>query len=442
MAFRQSDTNGRILARYEDLLRATVDWEWETDAAGLLIGLSASVTSSLGRPPQSLLGRKLLGLAEAGSLQGEKSDRASVGTAELAACLSAHRTFRQLPVALLDAEDKAVSLLLNGVPYYAANGSFAGYRGTALRSSATILQSGESETNKRLLSLLEAALNRKDELENERRAIIGNVDWTKIGAMAHELRTPLNAILGFAEIIRDQRFGHDEKRYSEYAGLIHDSGRHLVDVVQTLLELADKERQMGAGETELIDPLKVASFVLIVLEEEANRIGVSLVNRLPTSLPQVEGERRALRQILLNLVTNGLKYTAPGGEVSLSAEVVAGKNLLLMVHDNGIGIPEDEQPKIFERHYRVPEARDIETGKGLGLAISRDLARNLGGDITVESTSGSGSCFTLILPLTDSGKPQQPSDESKTPSAKSSPGKRKKATTSRKPPRKQAGSKS
>ena len=162
MAFRQSDTNGKILARYEDLLRATVDWEWETDAAGLLIGLSASVTSSLGRPPQSLLGRKLLGLAEAGSLQGEKSDRASVGTAELAACLSAHRTFRQLPVALLDAEDKAVSLPLNGVPYYAANGSFAGYRGTALRSSATILQSGESETNKRLLSLLEAALNRKD----------------------------------------------------------------------------------------------------------------------------------------------------------------------------------------------------------------------------------------------------------------------------------------
>jgi signal transduction histidine kinase len=213
-------------------------------------------------------------------------------------------------------------------------------------------------------------------------------------------------------------------------------------VVQTLLELADKERQMGAGETELIDPLKVASFVLIVLEEEANRIGVSLVNRLPISLPQVEGERRALRQILLNLVTNGLKYTAPGGEVSLSAEVVADKNLLLMVHDNGIGIPEDEQPKIFERHYRVPEARDIETGKGLGLAISRDLARNLGGDITVESTSGNGSCFTLILPLTDSGKPQQPSDESKTPSAKSSPGKRKKATTNRKPPRKQAGSKS
>jgi signal transduction histidine kinase len=199
---------------------------------------------------------------------------------------------------------------------------------------------------------------------------------------------------------------------------------------------------MGAVETELIDPLKVASFVLIVLEEEANRIGVSLVNRLPISLPQVEGERRALRQILLNLVTNGLKYTAPGGEVSLSAEVVAGKSLLLMVHDNGIGIPEDELSKIFERHYRVPEARDIETGKGLGLAISRDLARNLGGDITVESTSGSGSCFTLILPLTDSGKPQQPSDESKTPSAKSSAGKRKKATTSRKPPRKQAGGKS
>jgi signal transduction histidine kinase len=411
MAFQQRDTSGKILARYEDLLRASVDWYWETDAAGRLLGLSQSVISSLGQAPYNLVGQDFLGLAEAAVDEEDSQDRAVTGTTEFASCLASRRAFRQLPLALLDAEGQAVSLLLSGVPYYTPDGRFAGFRGTAQRGNSDLQSRQTSETNKRLLRLLEAALNRKDELENERQAIIGTIDWTRIGAMAHELRTPLNAILGFAEIIRDRRFGEDAERYQEYAGLIHDSGRHLLEVVQNLLELADKERKNGNGESELIDPLKVASFVLIVLEEEAARGGIALVNRLPDTLPPIAGERRALRQILINLLTNGLKYTAPGGEVSLSAEIIADDTLHLLVRDSGIGIPADQLSKIFERHYRVPEAKDFEGGKGLGLAISRELARGLGGDITVESTPGRGSCFTLSLPLPQHGQPKDTSDK-------------------------------
>jgi len=416
MAFQQRDTNGKILARYEDLLRASVDWYWETDAAGRLAGLSQSVISSLGQAPYSLVGQDFIGLAEAAvdatdsKTRNDGNDRAVTGTTEFANCLASRRAFRQLPLALLDTEGQAVALLLSGVPYYTPDGRFAGFRGTAQRGTADLRARQDSETNKRLLRLLEAALNRKDELENERQAMIGQIDWTRIGAMAHELRTPLNAILGFAEIIRDRRFGDDQGRYQEYAGLIHDSGRHLLDVVQNLLELADKERKNGDSESEFIDPLKVASFVLIVLEEEAAHSGVALVNRLPDSLPQIAGERRALRQILINLLTNGLKYTAPGGEVSLSADAVADDALHFRVRDSGIGIAADELAKIFERHYRVPEAEDFEGGKGLGLAISRELARGLGGDITVESTPGRGSCFTLSLPLPQPGRPQESPD--------------------------------
>lgn len=443
MTFQQRDTNGKILARYEDLLRASVDWHWETDAAGQLTGLSQSIISCLGQAPYSLIGQDFLELAEAAVDSDEDDSNAVTGTTEFASCLSARRAFRQLPLALLDMEGQAVALLLSGVPYYTPDGRFAGFRGTAQRGNTDFQARRDSETNKRLLGLLEAALNRKDELENERQAMVAKIDWTRIGAMAHELRTPLNAILGFAEIIRDHRFGDAESRYREYAGLIHDSGKHLLDVVQTLLELADKERQNTDSEGELIDPLKVASFVLIVLEEEAARIGVALINRLPDSLPHVAGERRALRQILINLLTNGLKYTAPGGEVSLSAEVIADDSLQLRVLDSGIGIPADELSKIFERHYRVPEAKDFEGGKGLGLAISRELARGLGGDITVESTPGRGSCFTLCLPLPQNGKPEETPQLETSDDAAAQAGKTRKSrkSSARKAPAKRAGGK-
>jgi signal transduction histidine kinase len=156
---------------------------------------------------------------------------------------------------------------------------------------------------------------------------------------------------------------------------------------------------------QLIDPLKVASFVLIVMEDEAARMGISLINRLPENLPGIRAERRMLRQILLNLVTNAIKYTVTGGEVRLSASIEDGAMLAITVSDTGIGIRPEDQERIFRRHVRAAASAHLEGGKGLGLAIARDLARKMGGDIRVTSEPGKGSHFTLALPLPDTGQP-------------------------------------
>jgi len=391
------------LSRYRDLLRASIDWLWETDDELKLGEVSSGFCATIGRPEHTLRGSALVELAAA-----DKPEDRELAEA-LAHVLAARRPFRHLPIVIIDANGKRLRFLVSGLPYYHPEGGrYAGYRGTAVRAPLTaVLGSEESETNRRLLNLLEAALSRKDELELGHLEAAAKSDWSKLGALAHELRTPLNAIMGFAEIIRDQRFGENLERYRQYAGLIHDSGHHLLDVVQDLLELTDRERRkVEFAASQLIDPLKVASFVLIVMEDEAARMGISLVNRLPENLPDIRAERRMLRQILLNLVTNAIKYTVTGGEVRLSASIESGSMLAITVSDTGIGIREEDQERIFLRHVRAAASAHLEGGKGLGLAIARELARKMGGDIRVTSAPGKGSHFTLALPLPETGRPE------------------------------------
>lgn len=385
--------------RYEDFLRASADWTWETDAALALTEVSPSATAGLGVLVHRLLGKRLPDLL---SVTPEES-AAGLVTSTITTAMVSRQAFRELPALVLPGDDQEIPVRLSGVPFYdPESGAFEGYRGTALHEPQ--LQSGQlspGETNKRLLTLLDNALARKDELEQERQDSERSDSWARMASIAHELRTPLNAILGFSEIIRDWRFGGNEERYREYGAVIHDSGLHLLDVVSDLLELTDRGQRLETGKKEPVDPLKVAAFVLIVLEEKAQEMGVTLINKLPKSLPFLAAERRALRQILLNLFTNALRYTPSGGKVYLESEVVAGDKLVLLVRDTGIGIAPEEQDKIFERYYRAAGSESAQEGKGLGLAISRELARNLGGDITVESRLGKGSCFILSLPLPD-----------------------------------------
>ena len=411
----------RNVSRFEDLLRASVDWTWETDSHFRIVALSPGFDSTLGKSGSTMIGKSLPAIADRARPSDEESAR------NLEKALANRRPFRHLPLTLANGENHRVSFLISGLAYYdSREGSFLGHRGTAVRAASVMARAElDSQTNRQLLRLLEAALGRKDELERFNLRKLAKEDWAKMGSLAHELRTPLNAIVGFAEIIRDQRFGEDPERYRHYAGLVHDSAHHLLDVVQDLADLTDREqRQPDAAEDGLIDPLKVASFVLIVMDEEALRKDLALVNDLPPALPRVRAERRTLRQILFNLVDNAVKYTDPGGQVRLSATTVEGKSLALRVSDTGVGIAPEDRERIFERHVRAAPNDQTTKGKGLGLSIARDLARGLGGDIEVEGRPGKGSTFTLILPLTESGK-RKPDDgdknlpEPKRPSSKS-----------------------
>ena len=230
--------------RLEDLLRASVEWTWEIDGHGDVTLLSRGFLQSLELPVRSYLGRPLIDLAVA-------ADRPA-----LAAALKDRRAFRHLPFALRDAKGVTRRHLLSGLPFYdIEDGRYDGFRGTAILAPRAVAGEADNEIHKRLVALLAEALERKDELEAFQARSLEEIDVARLGALAHELRTPLNAIMGFSEIIRDQRFGQNLERYRQYAGLIHDSGRHLLDVVQDLMDMADRHGDGTVDRDKLVDPV-------------------------------------------------------------------------------------------------------------------------------------------------------------------------------------------
>jgi PAS domain S-box-containing protein len=383
----------RLNLRYNDMLRSAVDWLWETDSRLNLTYVSPSIATTLGVPAQMLIGRSLLhlfGLEEEGAASGR-----------MAAAIAARRSFRDEHFVLDAGDGLGTRYRVSGVPYYSETaGRFAGYRGTGTAVPETLDTVAENnETAGQILEMLEAALVRKDQLEWELSKAGNESLHVRLAGIAHELRTPLNAIIGFAEVIKDRQLGDDWKRYQDYARNIHESGLHLLEVINDLIDLASIDGGSKTLQTERLDAEPIVASGLRMLEDKAKEAEVLLVNDLAPGMPGVKGERHALRQILLNLLTNAIKFTPAGGTVGVEWQVPDAVTLDLIVWDTGVGIDPKEQERVFERSYRAQQQTLQRPGSGLGLAISRDLARAMGGDITIESRPGEGSRVTLHLPL-------------------------------------------
>lgn len=217
--------------------------------------------------------------------------------------------------------------------------------------------------------------------------------------MSHELRTPLNAILGFSEIIARQAIGPvDAERVRAYAVDIHESGKLLMKIINDILDLSKIE----AGRLTLVDgPCDlhdIARTTLNLVGNAAQTKNLRLTNALPRDLPVVRGDERALTQVLLNLVNNAVKFTLPGGEITLEAALVTD-GLALSVIDTGIGIAADDIPLVFSAFGQVEDAfvRGHE-GAGLGLPITRALVELMGGKLDLHSRLGIGTRVTIWLP--------------------------------------------
>jgi signal transduction histidine kinase len=215
--------------------------------------------------------------------------------------------------------------------------------------------------------------------------------------MSHELRTPLNAIIGFTRIVSRNSEALPEKQVENLSKVLV-SAEHLLALIDEILDLSRIEAGEVALDISETDVTEVLREVTDSLEPLVDRPRVRLVVDTDTELPRVLTDRDKLKQILLNLVSNAVKYT-DDGTISVRAEAVDGR-LRVNVSDTGVGIPAEELGKIFDEFHRadgvVPSSRP---GTGLGLTISRRLARTLGGDVTVESSPGLGSMFSLDLPL-------------------------------------------
>ncbi|HYR38879.1 MAG TPA: HAMP domain-containing sensor histidine kinase, partial [Methylomirabilota bacterium] len=221
--------------------------------------------------------------------------------------------------------------------------------------------------------------------------------------MSHELRTPLNAVIGFSEVLLERMFGEVNPKQEEYLNDILSSGKHLLSLINDILDLSKIEAGRMELESQPFDLPAALDNALTLIRERAARHGLRLEVTVDPGLGEVKGEERKVKQVLLNLLSNAVKFTPEGGKISLSASLSDGM-AEISVADTGVGIAPEDQEAIFEEFRQVGSdyARKRE-GTGLGLALARRLVALHGGKLWVESEPGKGSTFTFTLPVSGHG---------------------------------------
>lgn len=271
-----------------------------------------------------------------------------------------------------------------------------------------------SESEKRLMAMLGdlsasrlklerqtqelSVLNANYQSEKERAEAANRAKSQFLANMSHELRTPLNAIIGFSEILQNRMFGPlGSEKYEEYANDIHGSGRHLLGVINDILDMSKIEAGQMQIEREDIDLAPLIEETLRLTAIPAEQKDISVEQRVSAGL-RMNADRRAMKQVLLNLLTNAVKFTEEGGRISVRARRVTNA-VTLTIEDSGIGIPKAAMKKIGQPFEQVQnQFAKSNGGSGLGLAISRSLTELHGGAMKIRSTEGVGTIISVRIP--------------------------------------------
>ena len=266
-----------------------------------------------------------------------------------------------------------------------ASGDFTGHVEVPNRDELGALAANLNRMNDelgRLYAALETASQHKSEF---------------LATMSHELRTPLNAIIGFSQVLKEQMYGDLNAKQAGYVDDVLSSGQHLLNLINDILDLAKVE----AGRMELqptaFDLPEVFETAVSMVRERATRQRLRLTMTVDPAVGRLEADERKVKQILFNLLTNAVKFTPAGGQVTLAASVVDDQ-IEISVRDTGVGISAEDQVRIFEEFYQVGAGKTQE-GTGLGLALTKTLVELHHGRLSVESELGVGSTFTVMLPL-------------------------------------------
>jgi signal transduction histidine kinase len=391
----QAELAARDTARFRDFARAASDFFWETDAELNLTHLSDALVALLEQPVSLFIGKSLKALG--------RLDPNSNSDMPMIRARTTRSAFRHqlLSIALPSGEMRLFHL--SGVPIINELGQFSGYRGAA----SDVTRASRLEEEARLTrNSLEGTLG---ELQQKNIALDMASSQTKaalnaknefLAAMSHELRTPLNAIIGFAEAMELQVFGELGPRYIAYAHDIRGAGQHLLGLINDVLDVSVIE----SGEIQMQrEPMSVARLVdaarsLIALRADAKSIDLSDA-RVDADYLVLADERRLL-QILVNLLTNAVKFTPEGGRIGVTVANAPMGQIAITVWDSGPGIAESDQERVFEKFQQLVDEtyRGKPEGTGLGLHISRELARLMSGDIKLQSRAGQGAYFVVTLP--------------------------------------------
>ncbi len=267
--------------------------------------------------------------------------------------------------------------------------------GALIFSYANILDVTEMNAYKARLE----SKNRELIAANEKAELANRAKSEFLANMSHELRTPLNAVIGFSEIIHNEAFGPCDERYRDYALDINRSGQHLLDLINDILDISKVESGAGEIHEELIEIRGVIQSVVTMVKGRAQKGGVKLELEVPDHPPALRADNRKLKQILMNLLSNGIKFTDPGGTVTLRVWCRKGSGYVFQVADTGIGIALDDIPKSLAPFQQVDgELNRKYEGTGLGLPLTKSLVELHGGSLDLQSRLGVGTTVTVRLP--------------------------------------------
>lgn len=370
--------------RFRDFATLNSDWFWETDAELRFSYFSGRFEEVTGVSKEEMIGytREQVGAPGADP----------EAYAAMLACMHSRRPFFGFEHYRDHPDRGRVRISISGVPVY-DDGEFVGYRGVGRDVSK---EQKYAEDLRRALVLAEQANHAKSEF---------------LATMSHELRTPLNAILGFSEMIREQIYGKlGNEAYLDYVRHIHSSGRHLLDLINDVLDISAIEAGKRKIDREGLDLRSILDDCIKFLEYDAAKRRLTMEARTTGDPREIALDRTSVKQIILNVLSNAVKYNKPGGRIDI--ELAFGDDAItLTVADTGVGIPANSLAGVTEPFFRTQTNPHLtQEGTGLGLAIVKSLVEAHDGTLTIESTENVGTTVRIVLPTEGTNAPRNAAD--------------------------------
>jgi signal transduction histidine kinase/CheY-like chemotaxis protein len=263
---------------------------------------------------------------------------------------------------------------------------------------ADVVELLETFASQSALAIVNARLYRELETQSRELEIASNHKSEFLASMSHELRTPLNAVIGFSEVLLERMFGEINERQEEYLRDIWNSGRHLLELLNEILDLSKVEAGQMTLDPSIFSVPGAIEYSLAMVRERAAAHGITITVEVGDDVGEIEADELRFKQVVLNLLSNAVKFTPDGGSVSVRARRTDAE-LIVTVTDTGIGVPPEDQEKIFDSFQQGGRGPAREEGTGLGLTLCRRIVGLFGGRMWLESTVGVGSTFGFAIPV-------------------------------------------